>query len=472
MKNTIIALLGAVLLPVAMAAPATAGAGLSWQDCGDGLRCGRITVPADWAAPEAKQITLGLAKLPARDPATRKGTLVLNMGGPAQQISILRQAKGAFADLTRWFDVVLFDPRGFEASTEVRCPGPAPYPANGEWVFTSRAAFARYTEQNHRFGRGCAEAAGPLAGNLDTWQSARDLEAVRVALGERKLNYFGNSYGGVLGVAYAEYFPSRVGRMYLDSLIDHTNRSWDEWVLARAKVKEGNLHRFAAWCATDRGCALHGRDVLKVWDEVMARAAERPIPAPGAGAGATAGAALIASRASVSFDATWPELATSLAEADAGDATRFAKPFTGAPDPDLSRITMCADFPFPTAYREVKEMEARLRSAAPRIGWTTVWPMAVLCAGLAKKTSYPPHPIRPRGLPPILIANGEYDDTATPAYGRGVAARLDGARYLAATGGHALYLGGGGPCVRDHVHRYLTTGQLPPAGTTCGPASS
>ncbi|MET7338906.1 alpha/beta hydrolase [Nonomuraea sp. NPDC005650] len=468
MKKTIIA---AMLLPLAVGTPAAADTGLSWQDCGDGLQCGRIAVPADWAAPEGERITLGLAKLPARDPAARKGTLVLNLGGPAQQISILRQAQSSFTDLTRWFDVVVFDPRGFEASAEVRCPDPAPWAANGEWVFPGRAAYARYTEQNRRFGLGCAQAAGPLAGKLNSWQGARDLEAVRVALGERKLNYFGNSYGTVLGVAYAEDFPSRVGRMYLDSPIDHTDRSWTEWLLPRATTKERNLHRFAGWCAADRSCALHGRDALKVWDEVMARAAERPIPAPGAGAGATAGATLIASRAAVTFEATWPELARSLAEAYAGDATRFAKPFPGAADPALSRITTCADFPYPAAYREVEAMERRLRRVAPRIGWTAAWPMANLCAGLPQKTPFPPHPVRPRGLPPILVAGGEYDDTAPPAHARRIAAQLDGARHLAAKGGHALYWSGN-PCVRDHVHRYLTTGQLPPSGTTCGPASS
>ncbi|MGR6919786.1 hypothetical protein ACU635_36605 [[Actinomadura] parvosata] len=102
MKETIIA---ALLLPAAEA-------GLTWQDCGDGLRCDRITVPADWAAPGGERISLGLARLPARDPATRKGTLVVNLGGPAPQISILRQVQATFADLTRWFDVVVFDPCG------------------------------------------------------------------------------------------------------------------------------------------------------------------------------------------------------------------------------------------------------------------------------------------------------------------------------------------------------------------------
>ncbi|MFG1964864.1 alpha/beta hydrolase [Nonomuraea sp. NPDC049028] len=473
MKKTILAVLGTMLLSTVAAAPATATAGakLSWQDCGDGLQCSRLTVPADWAVLKGEQITLGLAKLPARDPAAKKGTLVLNMGGPAQQISVMRQAKQAFADLTRWFDIVVFDPRGFEASTGVRCPDPAPWAANAEWVFPDRATYARYTEENHRFGLGCAEAAGPLAGNLDSGQGAHDLEAVRVALGEQKLHYYGNSYGTVLGVAYAEKFPSRVGRMYLDSPIDHTNRSWAEWLLPKAKVKEDNLHRFAEWCATDQSCALHGRDVLQVWDEVMDRAAKRPIPAPGAGAGAAASATLIASRATVTFDATWPELAKSLAEAYAGDATRFAKPSTGAADPDFSRITMCADFPYPTAYGEVKAMEKRLKRAAPRIGWTIAWPLANFCTGLPRKTPFPPHPVQPRGLPPILIAGGLYDDVAPPAYARRITAQLDGARYMAVKGGHALYLSGN-PCIRDHVHRYLTTGQLPPMGTTCGPASS
>lgn len=142
--KTIIAVLGAVLIPVAAGTPAAADTGLSRQDCGDGLQCSRITVPADWAAPKSEQITLGLAKLPASDPAAKKGTLVPNMGGPAQQISILRQTKNTFADLTRWFDVLVFDPRGFEASTEVRCPDPAPWPTNGEWIFPDRTTYAQY----------------------------------------------------------------------------------------------------------------------------------------------------------------------------------------------------------------------------------------------------------------------------------------------------------------------------------------
>ncbi|MEV4245896.1 alpha/beta hydrolase [Streptosporangium canum] len=66
---------------------------------------------------------------------------------------------------------------------------------------------------------------------------------------------------------------------------------------------------------------------------------------------------------------------------------------------------------------------------------------------------------------------GEYDDNTPPQDSRHPAAQLPGARYLPAVGGHALYLGGH-PCVREHAHRYLTTGAMPQAGAACGPAAS
>ncbi|GII90569.1 alpha/beta hydrolase [Sinosporangium siamense] len=472
MKKTITTVLCAGLLAtLAAASPAAAKEGLSWRDCGDGLQCAELQVPVHWGDPRGKEITLGLAKLPAKDPATRKGTLFINMGGPAQQISVLRQTKDSFADLTQWFDVVTSDPRGFEASTEVKCPTSYPIPEDVEWVMPDRATYEAYRADNRRFGEGCAEAAGPLAGRLNSWQVVRDMDAIRGALGEAKLNYFGNSYGTVVGQIYAGTFPDRVGRMYLDSVLDHTDTSWIDWLTPQAKTQEGNLRRFAAWCAGTASCALHGKDLLKVWDEVMARAARRPIPAPGAGAKVTVRDTLIASRSPVAFESAWPGLAKALAGAHAGDATLFAKFPAGAPDPALSRVMYCADFPYPTKYREVKGLERRLRAVAPRIGWTSAWVMAMHCGGLPKTTTYPPRPINPRGLPPILVANGDYDHATPPAHGRRVAAALKSARYLPAKGGHALYWSGH-PCVRKHVNTYLTTGNLPAKGTTCGPASS
>ncbi|MFD0207060.1 MULTISPECIES: alpha/beta hydrolase [Saccharothrix] len=463
----VVGLIGVLTVaPGAAQAVGGAQARVSWVDCGDGLQCGEVVVPADWDEPDGARVTVAVARLPARDPAAKKGVLLVNLGGPAQQISVLRVAKGAFEDLTRWFDVVVSDPRGFEASAGITCPYPAPLPENLEWASPDQAAYERYREANRRFGVDCGRvAAGPLAGRLDSRQVAHDMDAIRVALGQPRLHYYGNSYGTVFAQAYARFFPGRFGRVYLDSVLDHTTRSWSEWLLPRARTMERNMVRFAQWCDGDAGCALHGRDVLRVWDEVLARAAREPIPA----GDTTVNASRIVSRTNPGFEAEWPQLARAIAEAHAGDATRFAEQPAGGRDPDLSRVVFCADFPYPDDYRVLKSWEAGLRRVTPHIGWVATWPMAYHCAGLPDTGTYPPHRLRVSGSAPILVASGEYDSTTPPRDARRVAAQWGNARYLPVKGGHALYLSGH-PCVREHVHRYLTTGTLPPDGTACGAA--
>ncbi|GII62918.1 peptidase [Sphaerisporangium krabiense] len=438
---------------------------LSWQDCGDGLQCAQIKVPADWTRRSGPEVAIGLAKLPAQDQARKKGVVLVDTGGPGEQIALLRQARRSFADLTRWFDVVIFDPRGFGESTPIKCPVPAPFAT--EWVFPDKAAYEAYAAKNRAFGEACAEEAGVLSGNLNSWQIAHDMEAIRKALGPAKLTYLGNSYGTVLGQAYAELFPRRVGRMYLDSVFDHTTPDLRTWLRPRATALEGAFERFAAWCRRTSACALHDKDPVAVWDEVMAKARSEPIPAPEAGPEVRISDTQIASRAFFTYEDTWEGLAAGLARAQAGDASFFAR-VEGAPDPDLSRVVLCADLPYP-GYDKLKKLEGELRRDTPHIGWRAVWPIANHCAGLPPTRTYAPHPIKAPGLPPVLIAGGEYDDTTPTADGRRLAAQLPHARFLPATGGHALYLTGH-PCVREHVHHYLTTGKMPPQGTSCGPA--
>ncbi|MFI7643545.1 hypothetical protein [Nonomuraea sp. NPDC049400] len=126
---------------------------LSWQDCGDGLQCAQIKVPVDWTRRSGPEVAIGLAKLPAQDPARKKGVLLVNTGGPGEQIALLRRVKQSFTDLTRWFDVVIFDPRGFGQSTAIKCPTPAPFAT--EWVFPDKGAYDAYAAKNRTFGKAC-----------------------------------------------------------------------------------------------------------------------------------------------------------------------------------------------------------------------------------------------------------------------------------------------------------------------------
>lgn len=474
--SSVVVLVMACGAPAQSAPPDTAASGgavaghtVAWRDCFDGAECGEITVPADWSRPRAEQIRIGLGKLPARDQRQKLGTLLVNQGGPNPVLFALPQVRPRLDELTSWFDVVLFDPRGMGESSGVTCPEPPPTPE--ELPPPDHATYAGYALANQRFAESCRSALGPLRHSLSSWQVAHDMDAIRGALGESELNYFGNSYGATYGQAYAELFGQNVGRMYLDSVAEHISGELYDWVAPKASATERNLHRFAEWCEREPSCALAGQDVLAVWDRVIAEAAREPIPAPGAGPGVTVSATQIIGATDVRRESRWPAFATALAGAAAGDASAFV-PRPGSPPQvpgaALMGLVTCVDHPYDTDYEEMERMASRLRAeVAPRLGWSQLWTTIGQCAGLPRDGAFEPHPFRPApGLPPVLIANGSNDAGAPPEHGRLVAAQLPGSRYLPTDGNHALYLGGN-TCVRQHVHRYLTTGELPAPDAHC-----
>jgi pimeloyl-ACP methyl ester carboxylesterase len=454
------AVLTTAVVPTSAAASTT---DLAWRDCGSGLQCADVPAPADWSQPGSPhKISIGLAKLPARDQAHKLGTLLHNPGGPAGVIEYLPLLKDTYAELTEWFDVVVFDPRGMGASSNVSCPQPLPYTL--EWASPSRSIYDGFADANRSFVAQCP--IGPL--RLDSWQVAHDMEAIRIALKQRKLTYYGNSYGTVFGQAYAELFGRNVGRMYLDSVLDHTNPDFSSWTAAKAATSEENLREFTQWCKREEACALHGQDAMAVWDRVIARATREPIPAPGAAMPASA--ALIVGQARAHDQRDWPQFARALAQADAGDGSQFVPqlpPPPGALGSDMSRVMYCADFPYETRYDALKQIEGRLRATvAEHIGWAHAWSSAAVhCAGLPTRNTFPPHRIRPE-LPPVLIVSGTSDYVTPPEHAQRVARQLPGAQYLPAKGNHALYISGN-PCVRQYVHQYLRTGALPGRGARC-----
>ncbi|MBE8525342.1 alpha/beta fold hydrolase [Amycolatopsis sp. H6(2020)] len=422
-------------LLVTGAGTATAAGGPAWRDCYDGLSCTEIEVPADRDHPAGgATVTVPLLRIPARD--RKLGTLLVNPGGPAQSIPLFAVPgyRDQFTDLAARFDVVVFDPRGLD----VTCPAPAPAPLPGP---LTRSAYDAYAAANAKFAADCPAARGRLGAD----QVARDMDAIRARLGESRLNYFGSSYGTVYGQEYAARFGSRVGRMYLDSVLDHTRPDPAAWARDGAVTAERNLFRMARWCAADASCALHGRDVIAVWDalatpEVVAWAAAR-----------------------IGDDRSWPALTAALATGDTSAMT----PRPAPPDARLARSAFCTDFPEPRVFPVAERVETELRAAAPRLGWAVhPWRVAGQCAGLPRIGLN-----RPAGLPPmprVLVVNGD-DDPLTPAeHGRRVAGQLHGS-YLPAAGGHAQYLKGNA-CVRGYVHRWLWDGELPPPGARCGSA--
>ena len=55
---------------------------------------------------------------------------------------------------------------------------------------------------------------------MSTTDDALDMDVLRRAVGDRKLTYFGESYGSYLGLVYANMFPGRVRAIVIDGIVD------------------------------------------------------------------------------------------------------------------------------------------------------------------------------------------------------------------------------------------------------------
>ena len=66
----------------------------------------------------------------------------------------------------------------------------------------------------------CAQRGGKIGDHMSTANVARDLDMLRQAVGDAKLNYAGVSYGTMLGQTYANMFPGNVRAMIIDGVLD------------------------------------------------------------------------------------------------------------------------------------------------------------------------------------------------------------------------------------------------------------
>ena len=85
---------------------------------------------------------------------------------------------------------------------------------------------------------------------MTTPNTARDLDVIRAALGEKKLNYLGVSYGTYLGAVYGTLFPGHVRRMVVDSVVNPSREKiWYQANLDQDVAFEGRWKDWKDWVA-------------------------------------------------------------------------------------------------------------------------------------------------------------------------------------------------------------------------------
>lgn len=459
---------------------------LDWKGCGSPFQCATLSVPLDYSNPAAGTIPLALIRLPASDPANRDRSVVVNPGGPgASGIDFLRQGYTTFStNLRAHFDLVSFDPRGVGRSDPVKCEGGAaleafiglnPAPASPDAVAASVAA----TKQ---FDQSClADSGKALLSNLSTADAARDIDRIRVALGEAKLTYLGFSYGTFLGATYAGLFPTHVRAMALDGALN-PDLSFVSLDLQQAEGFEVDLNDLLAACEASLLCPLKidaDKDHTTVraeFDRALARIESgTSIPTSSGNRTLNVGEGYIGIVAGLYSSSTWVDLDAALADVLDGNGTLlldFADQYnerqSNGTYSNLLAANVainCADYPTPTKVSAFEGAVASFVAAAPVFGASQAW-APLSCAFWPVPPTSAPHVIHAKGAPPIVVV-GTTSDPATPYSGaQALAAQLDSGVLVTHLGvGHTAYDDSG--CVRSAVDAYLIRLKVPARGLTC-----
>ena len=475
-RRVALAVAAATGLSLVIAPPATAttdpGADtIDWQPCAANPQadCGWVTVPIDWSHPSGPTIQLAVSRVRATDPADKVGSILVNPGGPGGPgAEAVESGFRLSSAITSRFDTIGFDPRGVGLSHPVVCGSnevAAPHPD----IPATPAEFAQLAAYNTTLARSCRALTGPLFDFLDTGSVARDMDAIRAALGEKKLNFYGVSYGTLMGQEYAEAFPTHVGAMVLDSNMDHSQPGTWQFLESQSAATEASFRQFVAWCDRTAACLLHGKDVRALVADLYARADSGRLVEPGIGA--LSSYLLISVINSMFYDPSWQELAQELIylrdlPATAGTA---AAPNQDQPVAEPFQPIFCEDWRLPVHdVGQLDAMRAVLASVVtPDLKYSPLAMRATTgCIGWPAKVNDPQHRLSVHGAPPILMLNSRYDP-ATPYPWAVTAAQQSGAVLLTYDGwGHDAY-SKHSPCVIDATDHYLLTGVTPPRGMHC-----
>jgi pimeloyl-ACP methyl ester carboxylesterase len=216
------------------------------------MQCAPLDVPLDYHAPNGEKLRLMVSKLPARKPQARRGSLLLNPGGPGGPgISFAGEMSQALPpEILDSYDLIGFDTRNTAHSTPITCVDPATYWKNPLPDPDSATARALNWQRAQEYADGCQQRAGKYLPHLTTQNNARDMDQIRAALREQKINYLGYSYGTYLGAVYGQLFPQRVDRMVLDSAVNpDLSGIWYRDNLGQDAPAEQRLDDYFDWIA-------------------------------------------------------------------------------------------------------------------------------------------------------------------------------------------------------------------------------
>ncbi|MEU9984213.1 alpha/beta hydrolase [Streptomyces sp. NPDC050856] len=448
----------------------------AWHRCDPeqpaAFQCATIKVPLDYRKPAGRKIDLSISRLKATSPTKRHGVLLLNPGGPGGGGADLPPMVGEFMpkQVRERYDLIGFDPRGVGRSSPVSC-GLTDAEQNTERPYNA-ATFKADVSWARGVARKCQAKAGAVLPHLTTRNTARDMDAIRAVLGERKISYLGYSYGTYLGAVYSQMYPHRTDRFVLDSGVD-PQRIWRGMMQVWASGSAPAFTRWTKWTAERASHYRLGRTPAAVsttfWG-LVARADRDPIVIDGQ---KFTGDDIRAHRPIFFSPKDAAEFVAALKAAAEGGTAKARLPETArraveAPEDNTTAVfwaVVCGDTgAWPRDPEQYRRDAVRDKARYPLYGdfASNIKP----CAFWQKPVEAATRVDNRKG---VLTVQNEWDSQTPLSSGRGLHRALKGSRMVLAAGGegHGVYLFDPASCVNGTVNAYLTTGKLPAKDVTC-----
>ena len=449
----------------------------------DGAECGMLSVPVDYDKPDGDVAQLAMIRFKAT--GDRIGSLIINPGGPGESgVDAAASMVASLPDsMKERFDLVGFDPRGVAGSSPALwCNSDADNDRlrADPQVDYSPEGVAYIEKDTKEFVQRCVDKMGnDFLQSVGTANVAKDLDAMRAALGDEKLTYLGYSYGTRIGSSYAEAYPDKVRAMILDGPVD-PNADPVEADVRQAAAFQTAFNDYAADCAaTEPDCPL-GEDPAKandvyhsMVDPLVEKPAETKDPR-----GLSYSDSIVGTILPLYSPSLWQHLTQALRELKDGSGDTMlalADLYMGRDDQgrynnstDARVAINCVDQPAVTDRAKAVEEDRRVRDAAPFMSYGEFTGHAPLstCAFWPVPPTSQPHEIKVDGLPPILVV-ATTNDPATP-YQAGVdLAKQLGGTLLTFEGTQHTVVFQGNPCIDDIAATYLVDVKVPPPDTRC-----
>jgi pimeloyl-ACP methyl ester carboxylesterase len=471
------ALLTSALVP---GANASASAGptphIAWTPCPKvaGYQCGTLPVPLDYQDPSRGSVRLAVIERPV---AHSRGVVIVNPGGPGESGVLILPILAAFVPPVVYndFTLVSFDERGTGSSEPLLC-GPSVAAAGSATAGTATAtrAFAHLE-------RSCRADHPALFPTVNTTTSARDMNQLRMALGVSRINYYGVSYGTVLGSVYRQLFPNHVRSVVLDGAVD-ANLSLTTDATLEAPAIDAAIQYELRRCSASPACPL-GAQPVTLYRDLEQRLARSPLPAPGRADDltvaegdlpVTVGDLTTATLLYLSAPSLTPGYLAALASAAAGNGAQLRSVAVGL-ESDLNGNSLvgplwtitCNDAATHPDAQATAALARSLQARYPLGGAEAVANNLIGCPGWTGATVPLAH-LHPVGTPTPLVIGNTGDPNTPYAAARDLTSAIGGRLVTYVGYGHSWLLNGSmNVCMQKVVGDYFANGTLPTRGSRC-----